>query len=474
MGKKKELAMNTVILAVGKICTQFVNFLLLPLYTALLSTADYGTVDLFGTYTSLIVPLFSWSFESGFFRFLLDCRNKITEQRKIVTTVLGSNLMQIVVFMCFYAIIQPFWNSQYKIFLALDVVMTIILNTLLQLPRGLGNNTVYAVGSFISATSGVLLNVVFIAGLRMGALGMFLALIIAKAITIIYLFFKLKVWQLLERKSFNLETFKKIFHYSLPLVPNSLSWWVVGVSDRSLISYFIGVAANGVYSVANKFSSVYTTIYNLFNLSWTESVSLYIKDGDAEEFLTETINTMFRIFSTAGVLLIAYLPIVFPYFVHEDYSAAYNQIPILIIACGFMVIVGLYSVVYVAEKKSVEIAKTSFYAAVINIIVDVVFIQKIGLYAASLSTLAAYVVMAFYRYFHVKKYVNAPLRAENIVVIVIAYGIVTMTYYQNLPVINYIAAIVSTVFAICYNKSFLNALLLQICKIIRESHFGKE
>ena len=50
MSRSKELVKNTAILTIGKMCTQFVSFLLLPLYTALLSTEEYGIVDLFTTY----------------------------------------------------------------------------------------------------------------------------------------------------------------------------------------------------------------------------------------------------------------------------------------------------------------------------------------------------------------------------------------------------------------------------------------
>ena len=75
MNRQKELAKNTIILTVGKICTQFVSFLLLPLYTSLLAPEEYGIVDLVNTYIVLLTPIFNWQFENGLFRFLLDYRN---------------------------------------------------------------------------------------------------------------------------------------------------------------------------------------------------------------------------------------------------------------------------------------------------------------------------------------------------------------------------------------------------------------
>lgn len=457
MTKGKELAKNTLILTVGKICTQFISFLLLPLYTALLIPEEFGIVDLFNTYISLLVPIFNWQFENGLFRFLIDYRNNKEQQKVLFSTVLISNIIQTIVYLVFFIVFQGFISSEYKIFLAIDVALSIFLNTLLQFPRGLGNNTSYAIGSFISASSTVVLNVIFIAGLKMGAYGMFIATVFAKIITIVYLSVSQKVWRYFSIKSFSKSEFENICKYSLPLIPNQLSWWVVGVSDRTIISHFINVAANGIYSVANKFSSVFITFYNIFNMSWTESVSLHINDEDRDEFLTDTINSMFSLFSSICLGIIACMPIAFPILINEQYSSAYKQIPILMIAVLFQVVVGLYSVIYVALKKSVEIAKTSFYAGVINIVTDVILIHFIGLYAASVSTLLAYMTMAIYRYFNIKKYVNIPLSSRIILSTVLMATIVIISYYYNHLITNIITLVIIIVYAIIINKDFLKS-----------------
>lgn len=82
MSKKKELAKNTIIILVGKFCTQFLSFFLLPLYTAYLSSKEYGTVDLITTYVSLIVPIITLQVEMGIFRELIDSRNNENYTKK--------------------------------------------------------------------------------------------------------------------------------------------------------------------------------------------------------------------------------------------------------------------------------------------------------------------------------------------------------------------------------------------------------
>lgn len=468
MSKGKELAKNTIILTIGKICTQFVSFLLLPLYTALLQPDEFGIVDLFNTYVTLLVPLFNWQFENGLFRFMLDCRGDKSQQTKLFSAVIITNFFQSVIYILIFTVIYNFISSKYKIFLALDVVLNIFLNTLLQFPRGLGKNGAYAIGSFISAVSTVCLNVVFIAGLKMGALGMFLATASAKMLSILYLLFSQKVWNYFNISCYDKKVFKTISRYSFPLIPNQLSWWVIGASDRSIVSYVINVAANGVYSVANKFSSFFIAFYNIFNMSWTESISIHLNDDDRDEFLNETINTMFKLFSSICIGIIACMPFVFPVFINTKYAEAYQQIPILMIAVLFQVVVGLYSAIYVALKKSVEIAKTSFFASVINIVVDIVLIHFIGLYAASISTLVAYAVMAIYRYFHVKRYVNVNLNLVTVISIAIVALITILAYYYKNMIICGVLLFFVSIYSLLINKYFLLSVLQTMIQKIKK------
>lgn len=459
MNRNKELARNTIILTVGKICTQFISFLLLPLYTALLVPEEFGIVDLFNTYIALLVPIFNWQFENGLFRFMLDCREDTKQIKKVFSTVIATNILQSLIYLIFFVVAQFFIVSEYKYFLAIDVFLNIFLNSLLQFPRGMGDNTKYSIASFISATTTVILNVILIAGVRMGATGMFLATVGAKIITIIYLSCSMKVWQYFSFRSYDRGLFKEISKYSLPLIPNQLSWWVVSASDRTIVSYVLGVAANGLYSVANKFSTVFITFYNIFNLSWTESATIHIKDEDGKVFLKDTINAMFKLFSSICIGIIAYMPFVFPVMINAQYEEAYFQIPILMLSVLFQVVVGLYSVIYVSLKKSAEIARTSIYAAIINIVVDILLIKFIGLYAASVSTLVAYASMAIYRYFHVKQFINIELEKRAIVGTVAISCITIAAYYLQNILLNILVALLVTVYAVVVNRSFLLSVL---------------
>lgn len=127
----------------------------------------------------------------------------------------------------------------------------------------------------------------------MGLQGLFLSTLISQFLTLLYLVFTSKAWEYFSVKSIRPTVFKRVGAYSIPLIPNNLAWWVVNASDRTIIAHFLGTAANGIYSIANKFPNVFINFYNILNLSWTETVSLHFDDEDRDEFLTETMTVSF-------------------------------------------------------------------------------------------------------------------------------------------------------------------------------------
>ena len=90
-----------------------------------------------------------------------------------------------------------------------------------------------------------------------------------------------------NKKLIDKKLIKSMVKYSAPLVPNSLSWWIVSVSDRSIISVVLGAASNGIYAISNKFPTIISSLSGVFNLSWSESAALHINSEDRDEFFTD-------------------------------------------------------------------------------------------------------------------------------------------------------------------------------------------
>ena len=139
--------------------------------------------------------------------------------------------------------------------------------------------------------------------------------------------------------------------------------------------------------------------------------------------------------------------------INEEFGEAYYQIPILLIGAIFNVIVSFLGSIYVAKKITKEIAKTSILAAVINVVVNILTIKWLGIYAASISTVVAYLSMAIYRFYQTaRKYVKISLNYKFLISILIMFAITIVAYYVRNIMICALIAVVVVIYTIFINR----------------------
>lgn len=466
MNKQIELIKNTAIIAFGKICTQLISFFLLPLYTKILSTSEYGVVDLVLTYSALFLPLATLALEQSVFRYLIDVRNNEDKKSEyisisLISCIIVLFLLEIVVYICYLL-----FNKSVFLYFGLVLFGCSLSTIFLQICRGLGDNVGYSVAGFITAFVQICCNILFLVVLKIGAPGMMLATFTGNLACVIYIFFRCHITKYIRFSCARYKTFKDMLKYSLPLIPNQLSWWVLQASDKVIVQFAIGVASNGLIAVANKFPSVYMQFNTIFNISWTESAALHINDEDSGDFFTETINSVMSLFSCLCFGIIVCLPFVFPLLINAQYNEAYGLIPLFMLASLFNVMVSVYGVIYVAYKDTIEIMKTAIFAAIINVVSHLLLINYIGIYAAALSSAIGFGFMAIYRYFHSRKYIIIKLNKRLLILnLIMLIGSFT-GYYSRKTELQCVAFCLVVLTSIYLNRSIItNAFRIVLGKI---------
>ena len=327
----------------------------------------------------------------------------------------------------------------------------------------------FTIDSF-SKWTGIILNIIMIIILKFDGKSILISSFLSNVIGALYLFFKLKIYKNITRKLNDVSITRDIIKYSWPLVPNTISWWLINASDRTIVTFLISSSANGIYAISTKFSAIISSILNIFNLSWTESASLHIDDEDRDDFFSNVNDEILRLMSSVCVLLISFMPILFSIFINEKYIDAYQYIPINILASFFNCIVSIYSSIYVAKKMTKQVANTSFFAALINIIVDLVLIKFIGLYAASISTAIAYIVMAIYRSIDLRKIVKIKYDKKLIISIIVIFILSILLYYQKNIIFVILNVILTVLYSITANKKTLVFIKNKTKKFIWKNH----
>ena len=302
----------------------------------------------------------------------------------------------------------------------------------------------------------------------MGVIGVLIANIVAHTASIIYVFASMRLYRQVRLTNRSRKTLKELLAFSIPMIPNDVSYWIISISDRVLIYLFLGDSFNGIYATSTKFPTLIVTLYNVFNLSWMETVSAHINDPDAKQYLSKTYNTIVKLFASVCMCATAAIPFVFSWIIGEDFAESYIYIAVLICGAFFNIIVGMLGAVYIGYKETKTMAKTTMMAAFINIAVNLVLIKQLGIWAAVFSTLAAYAIVSILRLISIQKTVQIKTDWKAFLFIVALFIANIALYSLNSMTANIANLAIMVIIAIIMNFGFIKGLLGQGGKIVKK------
>lgn len=432
MARGKDLIKNTGILFVAKTSTQVVSFFMLPLYTSLLSTAEYGQLDIYSSLVMLIVPFVTMQLEQSIFRFLVGKSNE-EDIKKTISSAGATLIITFSTVAVIYLIAVCLIGFQYAIPL-LFYYGTIICSTVMyQVCRGFGENTVYGIATFGISFTTVSLNILFVAIFKLGVEGVIISTAIAHFIGSLYMILKTRVLIFFKIQYADKSAIKEMLTYSIPLIFNQISSWAINYSDRFIILAFWGIGMNGIFSVAHKFSNILNTFFNVFNLAWTENVVKNIGDKDVTLYANKIVTITIQIYFSLIAGIMNLLPFVFQHLVNRKYAAAYFQIPLLLIAAAFSGISASLGSIYIAFKKTKSVAATTIMSGIVNVVIHLFLVRFIGLYAASLSSVIAFMILFVYRYINIQSFFSIRFEIKKIGALIIVLLVAWIAYCTKNP-----------------------------------------
>ena len=471
MNQKKQLMKNTIIIAIGKLSTQIISYLLLPLYTSKLDPSEYGNYDFICTLSIFLCPIITLLMEESMFRYLIDANSKV-ERKKIITQTIIYTFAGTVVFTVLASLIMGFgtdYTPMYITAIITFVISNILIGLSNALSRGLGKIKLYSISNFILGISTIILNIVFILALKAGAEGLLWANTIANAFTAIVILGILKLPKYIGK--IDKPLMKDMIKYSVPLVPNSISWSIINMSDRIILTQMVSSAANGIYAMANKFPNIINVLYGYFYTAWKESAAKIVKDENKNQYYNSIYHDAKRFLYAVTICLIAVMPFAFPIFINEAYDEAYIYIPIVMIATYYSNLSSFYGGIFSAYKDTKIMGTTTIVAAVINLVVDLIFVNTFKIYAACFSTLIANLIVYFYRKKKLKKYLKLKeLKWQGPMLFL---AIICLAYYAKyipaignnivlLWVINVISLIIAVLYSLLNNWRFIKGIIVTV------------
>lgn len=391
--KYKELSVNAVLFAVSSFGSRLVSFLLLPLYTSVLSTADYGTVDLMTSTVSLLLPILTVNVQDAVLRFALG-REAAPDRVLAVglrTVAAGACVLLAVEAALLVSGMSPV-DDVYLAFLFAMFLLTALSHVLTMYVKAQDQVRSLVVSGIGSTLVTCVLAVVLLVVLDVGVLGYMAAMAAGSLFTVAVLAFAGGVSPRAAGGRLPEGLAKAMLAYSAPLIANGLAWWVNDVSDRYVVTLICGAAANGVYAVAFKIPTILSTLQSIFYNAWSISAIKEFDPADSDGFL----GRMYALYSCAmtlccsGIMLLD-VPLAHLLYANEFFEA-WRYVPFLLVGVFLNGLALFEGCIFGAAKRTKDVSTTTIAGAAVSIGSCIALTLALGPIGAAIATFLGYLV----------------------------------------------------------------------------------
>ena len=246
MDKYKKLASNTIIFAIGTFSSKILSFLLMPFVTRMMTTGSYGAADLIQQTGNVIIPIAFLCVNSAALRFSMD---KAERKSDVFTVGVRVTLVGFLAFLLFaYPIslikINDFKLGDYLVLIYVFVLTSGFRQLCQQFVRGSGHVKLFAIDGILATVTYLLFTMLFLGVFKWGVTGYILAIVASDFCSVLFFTVTAKLYRYVRFKGVRRQTGRDMLRYCVPMIPTIILWWIINVSDRYMVTYFVGSSAN--------------------------------------------------------------------------------------------------------------------------------------------------------------------------------------------------------------------------------------
>lgn len=414
MGKLKYLSKNIALFSISNFVSKILVFLLVPFYTNILTTYEYGVADVIQVTLLLLVPMITLNIGEAALRFGVEEENSRYKIYDVgIKYVLRASI--IVAFICFAlrgvisaVPINGINGAEIKWYLLLFVFLfasNALYEFLVLYFQGCELVETVVIGSISCTAATIGFNLFFLLGLRIGLNGYIFSQILAYGVaaSIMILSGRRKVKKPQEEP---LELEDRMLTYSKPMIVYSTASWVNNAVDRYFVLYLCGAAINGVYGVAYKIPAILMVFQRIFAQAWQMSATKAHGDSDSDDFFSE----MYKIYNSFMVIGCAFLILIVrplaAFLFRKEFYEAWKFVPPLLISVIFGALTGFLGSICLAHKDSKSMGKATGVGALVNVILNLLFIPYFQAMGAAVATGISYFTMCMMACLFVSRHVK--------------------------------------------------------------------
>ena len=438
MGKLKTIFKDTAIYGLSSIVGRFLNYLLVPLYTAKFSAASggYGIITNIYAYVALAMVLLTFGMETTYFRFT----NKThTDSQTVYSTTLisvgtVSLLFAVLVLLLLSPISQLMGYGAHPDYVGV-MAATVAIDAFLCIPfahlRQQKKAMKFAALKLLNIVMSILLNVFYFVWMNGNDVGyvfyinLFCTAMLAVCLMTEYVGFR---WKL------DTKLLRTMLSYSWPILVLGIAGILNQTADKMLFPYIYQGADMreqlGIYGACSKIAMIMAMITQAFRFAYEPIVFAGVKDKDQHEMYTQAMK-YFVIFTLLAFLLVVGYMDILKYIVrNQDYWVGLKVVPIVMAAEIMMGIYFNLSFWYKLIDKTIWGAVFSGIGCLVLLVVNIVFVPQYGYMACAWGGFAGYGVAMLASYFVGQKYYPLAYPLKEIGMYVVIAVVLTMAMYK--------------------------------------------
>lgn len=461
----KVLIKDTLFFGVSSFGSKILIFLLTPLYTYILSTREYGIADLMNTTINFLYPILTFAISEATLRFAMD---KDVDNTSNLSTSLIVIVTSTILLVIFYPIVYSLNNEigSFWLFFVILYFAFNLDNCISYYLKGIGKTRAFAIKGILQTIIIILLNILFLVVLKIGIIGYLISQIIGYLLPIFIILFKEHIKNNIYLRAFDKKLFKRMIHYSLPLIPTLVAWSLNINIDKYMIIAMQGIEESGIYSVAHKIPTMLTTILSIFIQAWQLSAISNYGQEDEDIFYSTTYKVLDLVSIIFCLGIMTFNKIISKLLFVKDYFIAWKYVPFLLIAAMFSCHAGFLASAFRAAKKTFGLFISQIIALLINIILNFILVKKWGTVGAATATAICSFVVWFIRIVKIQQIVKVKVKLGKTIInytILFTIGFVQTINIRYMTFITIVGVIV--IFIV--NIDTIKNIILTIKKIIK-------
>ncbi|MEG2852463.1 MAG: polysaccharide biosynthesis C-terminal domain-containing protein, partial [Hydrogenoanaerobacterium sp.] len=409
------------IFAIGTFSSKVLVFLLMPLYTRVLDNTAYGVVDLIMQTGNLLIPIVSVGIINSVVRFGLDesVRKSDVFSTGLLTILFGFFLL--VLCRPLLALVPNI--KDHTLLIYLFVLMACLRSLCSQFTRARGLVRLFAFDGVLSTITTIGFTVLYLVVFKWGIDGYVMAIFCADFLSVIFLFISAKLYRFIKIRNLNSSVRLAMFKYCIPLIPTSLFWWIMNVSDRYIVSDMLGVHTNGLLAASYKVPTMINLISSIFMDAWQISAVGEKNVLERERFFTKVFRTYQSLLFTAASGLILFSKFITKILVSDAFYGSWKFIPFLVMATTYSCLVTFMGSVYMTEKKSVFAFVTTAVGALLNVGLNIWLIPIFGVNGATFATFLGFFLVFALRAMDTRRFIKIRFNVFKLIFNTVILGV---------------------------------------------------